>query len=98
LGLRNLLKSRWVPIRAQRMTITTSHSDGFGPNLFTASCGVMAASIGIGAAGSSQLTTSNATEPRNRSGSEGNSSLSRRRAKARSSATSPGDERKTRIG
>ena len=38
--------------------------EGFGPNRFTASCGVMPASIGVGAAGSSQLTTSKATRSR----------------------------------
>ena len=41
--------------------ITTSHAEGLGPNRFTASCGVIPAGIGVGDAGSSQLTISNPT-------------------------------------
>src|SRR4051812_33105633 len=83
-------------MRDQRTTTTMSHSEGLRLKRFTASCGVSVAIIGLGEAGSSQLTTSKLTRPLRRP-LEGNSSLRRCRVKARSSRTSPGEERKTRM-
>ena len=55
-GLR-IVSGSGVPIRAQRITMTMSQVDGRGRVLFTDSCGVSFASIGMRASGSSEAIT-----------------------------------------